>query len=80
MIYFEEMSEREILRSANPQGLGIIAPSINDYGTPEQKAKFLLPTLRAEIAWCLGMSEPGAGSDLASLQDARRARSATSSS
>ena len=41
MIYFEEMSRREILRSANPQGLGIIAPSINDYGTPEQKERFL---------------------------------------
>jgi alkylation response protein AidB-like acyl-CoA dehydrogenase len=68
MIYFEEMASREILRSANPQGLGIIAPSINDYGTPEQKERFLLPTLRAEISWCLGMSEPGAGSDLASLK------------
>jgi alkylation response protein AidB-like acyl-CoA dehydrogenase len=68
MIYFEELSSREILRSANPQGLGIIAPSINDYGTPEQKERFLLPTLRAEISWCLGMSEPDAGSDLASLK------------
>ncbi|HEY5172877.1 MAG TPA: acyl-CoA dehydrogenase family protein [Acidimicrobiia bacterium] len=68
MIYFEEMSGREILRSANPQGLGIIAPSIYDYGTPDQKERFLLPTLRAEISWCLGMSEPGAGSDLASLK------------
>ena len=68
MIYFEEISRREIPRSANPQGLGIIAPSINDYGTDEQKARFLLPTLRAEIAWCLGMSEPNAGSDLASLK------------
>jgi alkylation response protein AidB-like acyl-CoA dehydrogenase len=68
MIYFEEISQREIIRSANPQGLGIIAPSINDYGTPEQKERFLLPTLRAEISWCLGMSEPGAGSDLASLK------------
>jgi alkylation response protein AidB-like acyl-CoA dehydrogenase len=68
MIYFEEMSRREITRSANPQGLGIIAPSINDYGTPEQKNQFLLPTLRAEISWCLGMSEPNAGSDLAGLQ------------
>ena len=68
MIYFEEISGREIIRSANPQGLGIIAPSIKDYGTPEQQERFLLPTLRAEISWCLGMSEPGAGSDLASLK------------
>ena len=49
MIYFEAINSREMIRSANPQGLGIIAPSINDYGTPEQKERFLLPTLRAEI-------------------------------
>ena len=67
MIYFEELSKRDIYRSLNPQGLGIVAPSLKDYGTPEQRERFLLPTLRAEIAWCLGMSEPGAGSDLASL-------------
>jgi alkylation response protein AidB-like acyl-CoA dehydrogenase len=67
MIYFEELSKRDIHRSLNPQGLGIVAPSIKDYGTPEQQERFLLPTLRAEIAWCLGMSEPGAGSDLAAL-------------
>jgi len=68
MIYFEEMKKREIPRSYNPQGLGIIAPSILDYGTEAQKERFLLPTLRAEISWSLGMSEPGAGSDLASLK------------
>jgi alkylation response protein AidB-like acyl-CoA dehydrogenase len=68
MIYFEEMSQREIPRSLNPQGLGIIAPSIRDYGTDAQREQLLLPTLRAEVAWCLGMSEPGAGSDLASLR------------
>jgi alkylation response protein AidB-like acyl-CoA dehydrogenase len=68
MIYFEEMKRREIPRSFNPQGLGIIAPSLRDAGTPEQQERWLLPTLRAEIAWCLGMSEPGAGSDLASLK------------
>jgi alkylation response protein AidB-like acyl-CoA dehydrogenase len=67
MIYFEELSKRDIHRSLNPQGIGIVAPSIKDYGTPEQKERFLVPTLRAEIAWCIGMSEPGAGSDLASL-------------
>jgi alkylation response protein AidB-like acyl-CoA dehydrogenase len=68
MIYYEEMKRREIPRSLNPQGLGIIAPSLRDAGTPEQQERWLLPTLRAEISWCLGMSEPGAGSDLASLQ------------
>ena len=68
MIYFEEFTRREIKRSTNPQGLSIVAPSILDYGTPEQIERFALPSLRAEISWCLGMSEPGAGSDLAGLQ------------
>ena len=67
MIYFEELARRDLQRTANVQGLGIVAPSILDYGTPEQKERFALPTLRAEIAWCIGMSEPGAGSDLAGL-------------
>jgi alkylation response protein AidB-like acyl-CoA dehydrogenase len=67
MIYFEEMAAGEIPRSLNPQGLSIVTPSIVDHGTDEQRRRWALPTLRGEITWCLGMSEPGAGSDLASL-------------
>jgi alkylation response protein AidB-like acyl-CoA dehydrogenase len=67
MIYFEEFARRDLPRTTNPQGLGIVAPSILDYGTDDQKQRFMLPTLRAEIGWCIGMSEPGAGSDLAAL-------------
>jgi alkylation response protein AidB-like acyl-CoA dehydrogenase len=67
MIYFEELAREQIPRSMNPQGLSIVTPSIVDHGTEEQKERFAVPTLRAEITWCLGMSEPGAGSDLASL-------------
>jgi alkylation response protein AidB-like acyl-CoA dehydrogenase len=67
MIYFDEFSRQQIRRTTNPQGLSIVTPSLLDYGTPEQKERFALPTLRAEVSWCLGMSEPGAGSDLASL-------------
>ena len=67
LVYHEEMAKIPVERSTNPQGLGIIAPSILDYGSDLLKEKYLLPTLRAEISWCLGMSEPGAGSDLAGL-------------
>jgi alkylation response protein AidB-like acyl-CoA dehydrogenase len=67
LVYYEEMEKIPAPRTTNPQGLGIIAPSIHDYGSDFLKEKYLQPTLRAEIAWCLGMSEPAAGSDLASL-------------
>jgi len=67
LVYHEEMAKLPLGRSANPQGLDIIAPSILDYGSDLLRERYLRPTLRAEIAWCLGMSEPGAGSDLASL-------------
>jgi alkylation response protein AidB-like acyl-CoA dehydrogenase len=67
LVYHEEMAKIRTPRTTNPQGLGIIAPSILDYGSDLLKEKYLLRTLRAEIAWCLGMSEPGAGSDLAAL-------------
>jgi len=67
LVYHEEMARFPLGRSANPQGLDIIAPSILDYGSDLLKDRHLRPTLRAEIAWCLGMSEPGAGSDLAGL-------------
>lgn len=67
LVYHEEMAKIPAPRTANPQGLGIIAPSILDYGSDLLKETYLVPTLRAEISWCLGMSEPGAGSDLAAL-------------
>jgi alkylation response protein AidB-like acyl-CoA dehydrogenase len=67
MAYFEIMAERVAPRSLNVQGLNICAPSIVEFGNDAQKDRFVLPTLRAEITWCVGMSEPNAGSDLASL-------------
>ncbi|MGV7337208.1 acyl-CoA dehydrogenase family protein, partial [Mycobacterium kansasii] len=60
-------ARRRIYRSFNPQGVGIIAESLLSFGTPVQKRRWAVPILRAEMTASLGMSEPGAGSDLASL-------------
>jgi alkylation response protein AidB-like acyl-CoA dehydrogenase len=67
LVYMEEMARAGVPRTTNPQGLGIIAPSLLDYGTPEQIERYAMPLLRGDMGACLGMSEPGAGSDLASL-------------
>jgi alkylation response protein AidB-like acyl-CoA dehydrogenase len=52
----------------SPMGLKMVAPVIMAFGTPEQKAQHLPPILASDIWWCQGYSEPGSGSDLASLQ------------
>jgi alkylation response protein AidB-like acyl-CoA dehydrogenase len=49
------------------QGISMLVPTLLELGSEEQKKKFIGPTLRGEIIWCQGYSEPGAGSDLASL-------------
>ena len=68
LVYMEELAKAGVPRSTNPQGLGIVVPSLFDYGTEDQIRDYALPVLRGEKAACLGMSEPDAGSDLASLK------------
>jgi alkylation response protein AidB-like acyl-CoA dehydrogenase len=67
-VYLEELSRRRVYHSHNPQGVDIVAASLLSFGTDEQKHRWAVPILRAEITASLGMSEPGAGSDLASLR------------
>jgi alkylation response protein AidB-like acyl-CoA dehydrogenase len=66
-VHREELSRRRIYHCFNPQGVGIIAASLLSFGTDEQKQQWAVPILRAEMTAALGMSEPGAGSDLAGL-------------
>ena len=49
-------------------GVRMLAPTLMIYGTEAQKRAFLPPIARGEVQWCQGYSEPGSGSDLASLQ------------
>jgi alkylation response protein AidB-like acyl-CoA dehydrogenase len=51
-----------------PFGVSMVAPVIMAFGSDEQKKKHLPPILASELWWCQGYSEPGSGSDLASLQ------------
>ncbi|MEZ5143455.1 MAG: acyl-CoA dehydrogenase family protein [Acidimicrobiales bacterium] len=67
-VHLEEMGRRRISLSFNPQALGIVVPSILAFGTEEQKRRWAVPILRAEMTAALGMSEPNAGSDLAGLR------------
>jgi alkylation response protein AidB-like acyl-CoA dehydrogenase len=49
-------------------GISMLGPALLAFGTEEQKRRYLPQIARGEIRWCQGYSEPGAGSDLASLQ------------
>jgi alkylation response protein AidB-like acyl-CoA dehydrogenase len=57
----------------SPMGIGMCAPVLIGHGDPKQQARFLPRMLSGEDFWCQGYSEPGAGSDLASLQMSARA-------
>ncbi len=67
-VHAEELCRRRIYHSFNPQGVNIIAASLITFGTDEQKQQWAVPVLKGERTASLGMSEPSAGSDLASLR------------
>ena len=66
-IWSEELAAADCVGTM-PFGLSMVGPVIYTFGTPEQKAQFLPGILSGDDWWCQGYSEPGAGSDLASLR------------
>jgi len=64
----QEMADLRALPAATGMGLSMIGPTLLEFGTDEQKHRHLPSIVTGEVPWCQGYSEPGAGSDLASLQ------------
>jgi alkylation response protein AidB-like acyl-CoA dehydrogenase len=63
----EEMDRIGAYNPMAGMGLSMFGPTLLEYGTDDQKQRHIPPIVRGEIRWCQGYSEPGAGSDLASL-------------
>ncbi len=66
LIYLEELARQGIVRSVHFGGYAIVGPSLLEFGDDAQRA-LAAPSIRGDIVWCVGMSEPDAGSDLANL-------------
>ncbi len=66
-IISEEFAAAQVSTGLGGQGISMLVPTLLEMGSEEQKRQFIAPTLHGDLVWCQGYSEPGAGSDLASL-------------
>lgn len=68
IVFHQEVARAGAPELVNVVGINMLGPLLIQYGRPDQKERFLPGILNGDDIWCLGMSEPGAGSDLASLK------------
>ena len=68
VIFQQELGRLGLPMGINVLGIIMTGPAIMQWGTDQQKERYLKPIINADEIWCEGMSEPGAGSDLASIQ------------
>ncbi len=68
IVYGEELARLGLAAPMMGLGTTLLGPTLLHWGTDEQKQRYIPKILKAEEIWCQGYSEPGAGSDLASLQ------------
>ncbi|SNS27154.1 Acyl-CoA dehydrogenase [Sphingomonas laterariae] len=68
LIFEEEYYRAKAPLRANQNGIFLLGPTIMEYGTDEQKARFLTPMAKGEIMWAQAWSEPNAGSDMAAIR------------
>ena len=64
----EEFNSAGVSRGVAGQGPEMLVPTLLEHGSEAQKKRWIGPTIRGEVVWCQGYSEPGAGSDLANVQ------------
>ena len=67
LIFEEEYFRAGGPNRANQNGIFLLGPTIMEFGTEDQKARFLTPMARGEVIWAQAWSEPGAGSDMAAI-------------
>ncbi|MEP0728521.1 MAG: acyl-CoA dehydrogenase family protein, partial [Parasphingorhabdus sp.] len=67
LIFEEEYWAAGAPLRANQNGIFLLGPTVMEYGTDEQKARFLTPMANGEVMWAQAWSEPGAGSDMAAI-------------